>query len=209
MKTFLLLTCMYYYAYSFKVAIAGANGALGRELVYQSISRKWNVCAMTRMPTCTLFQPIRSGFFKENMFERIPMRDNCIEYSTYYKNNSFDALVIAVGGKPFKEDTSDKTVAKLCANLPSSCKKVCLVSAFGVGGSLDRAGIGIKAMESWYLRDAYSSKRRQEEVVSGINPSIDVLILRPRALTYACLPQNTFSISRKEIGEHILNWIGN
>ena len=110
---------------------------------------------------------------------------------------SFDALVIAVDGRLFCEDTSDQTVARLCATPPSCCKKVCLVSAYGVGDSLDRAGMGIRAMESWYLREVYAAKRRQEQLVVCLPDAADIMIFRPRALSYANLPSNPVSVSRK------------
>ncbi len=203
-----LLFALFATATGYRVAIAGANGALGRELVHQSLEKRWSVCAYTRMPTCALFRPTRSGFFQEDTFERAPMRHPSLYHSTYYaKNESFDALVIAIGGRPFGEDTSDQTVARLCATLPPRCKKVCLVSAYGVGDSLDRAGIGIRAMESWYLRDVYAAKRRQEQLVVGLPDDVDVMILRPRALSYANLPPNPVSVSRRELADRILRWV--
>lgn len=193
---------------SFKIGIAGANGALGRELVYQSLGRRWDVSAITRRPTSPLFKPTRTGLFEEDTFSRIPMRTSALERTDYSaKAYDFDALVIAVGGKPFSEDTSDDSVAHICANLPTTCKRVCLVSAFGVGDSITRAGIGIKAMESWYLRDVYASKRRQEDIVAQLDETVDVHILRPRALSYTLLPRNPVTMSRKCLATTVLDWV--
>ena len=40
------------------------------------------------------------------------------------------------------------------------------MSAYGVGNSLDESNLGIKIMDSLYLRDTYRAKNRQEEIVS-------------------------------------------
>lgn len=195
---------------AFKIAVAGANGGLGRELVYQSVRHKWDVCAYTRTLECALFEPVRSGWFAEDAFERVPMRQPLLQRRTYTHHNAnetYDALVLAVGGGPFADDTSDRAVRELCANLPPSCRKVCLVSAFGVGDSLQGAGVGIQLMSSWYLRDTYASKRRQERLVCALPPDVEVLILRPRALSFECLHPNPFSMSRKDLAAHVLEWV--
>lgn len=208
MLRFVIASLLFTSIRAFKVGIAGANGGLGRELVYQSLCKRWDVCAITRNPTCLLFEPTRFGLLEEDTFLRVPVRRTELERSDYTrKDYSFDALVIAVGGKPFSEDTSDSCVAHICSNLPSTCKRVCLVSAFGVGDSIARAGPGIKAMKSWYLRDVYASKRRQEEIVAGLDQTVSVRILRPRALSYARLPSNPISTSRKELAKTILDWM--
>ena len=189
---------------AFQVAVAGANGALGRELIYQSIQRKWETIAYTRYSHSNIFAPVRKGFFTEDNFERIPMRQ--LKQITYSQNASFDVLVICVGGRPFSKDDSDVIVSNLCKRLPEMCKKVCLISAYGVGDSLNRANIGIRAMEAWYLRDVYESKRHQESTVTSLSADIDVLILRPRALTYFRLPPNPFFIARQDLATHVLDW---
>lgn len=192
-------------ASAFRVAIAGANGALGRELVRACTQKKWDVCAYTRA-SAPLFEPSRRGFWSEDSFERRPIRDESVRRVEYGAFESYDAIVFAVGGRPFATDDSDRIVADMCRALPPTCRKVCLVSAFGVAESLQNAGLGIQIMESWYLRDAYASKRRQEAEVCALPASVDVLILRPRALAHAAVPRNPFCTSRAALASHILEW---
>lgn len=193
-------------AFAYKVAVAGANGVLGRDLVYQCLGRKWNVCAYTRASQ-PLFKPSRRGFWNEDTFMRIPMKDTAIEHVEYGEKKMYDAMIFALGGQPFGIDTSDEAVAKLCDTIPDTCKKVCLVSAFGVGDSLKRAEPGIRTMESWYLRDVYASKRRQEMIVCSLPHDVSTLILRPRALSHGSIIDNPLAISRKTLATRILDWI--
>ena len=120
---------------------------------------------------------------------------------------TYDALIVCLSGRPFEEDDSDVRVADLCANLPQSCQKLCLVSAFGVGDSLPANDPGIRAMESWYLRDVYASKRRQEVIVSSLPSSVEVLVVRPRALSIVPVPFSLVSISRQDMACEILEWV--
>lgn len=189
----------------FTIAVAGAHGRLGREIVHQSIKRKWETCALSRRPTDPLFEPGRLGLFDESTLIRKPMRSELLQVVEYGEEGEYDAVVFAVGGSPFSEDTSDHVIRDVCARLPARCKKVCLVSAYGVGDSLLRSNVGIRAMESWYLKDVYASKRSAERIVSFLPCSVDVLILRPRALTHAQVP--IIGMSRKYLTHDILEWI--
>jgi hypothetical protein len=189
----------------FTIAVAGAHGRLGRELVHQSVKRKWETCALSRRSAEPLFEPCRRGLLNEETLVRKPMRSDFLKVVEYGDEGEYDAVVFAVSGSPFSEDTSDQVIRDVCARLPKRCQKVCLVSAFGVGDSLLRSNIGIRAMEGWYLKDVYASKRSAERIVSLLPSSVTVLILRPRALTHAHIP--IIGMSRKVLTHSILEWI--
>ena len=55
----LLLLVRYVAAYS--LAVVGAQGRLGRELVQQSLERGWHTVAVVRRPTDPIFRPVRGG----------------------------------------------------------------------------------------------------------------------------------------------------
>ena len=203
----LMLACFVWCTTPFRVAVAGAHGRLGRELVYQSLARRWDVIGLTRRPLDPLPAPVRRGFFAEDTRMRAPMRAENLKLVSFNRNATFDALIFCLSGRPFEEDDSDARVADLCASLPRSCKKVCLLSAFGAGDSLPANNPGIRAMESWYLRDVYASKRRQEAIVSALPSSVDVLIVRPRALSICPVPFSPISISRQAMACEILEWV--
>jgi hypothetical protein len=208
-------------ASAFNVAIVGAHGGLGRELSAQSLDRGWEVTAFVRRP-CPIFRPCRVGGLSPDEESRI--LEPLIGTPRFHRrmlfeddvrgaggeNQTYDAIVFALGGRPFSNDRSEDVVARTVNRLPPSCGKVCLVSAYGAGESIRRAGVGIRAMESVYLRDVYRSKREQEELVCGlplVNDRAQVSVVRPRVLSYSPIPLLPFSITRERLAGRILDWI--
>ena len=194
-------------AFSFRLAIAGAHGGLGRELIQQSLERRWSTVALVRRYD-PLFVPSRSGWLSEDETIRVPFKDkklHAMGYDAIDNSTRYDAIVFALSGRPFEEDKTDQLVASLISKLPKQCKKVCLVSAYGVGDSIRRADVGIQAMNKFYLRDTYRAKRVQEELVSNL-PNVDSVIFRPRVLSYAPMPFNPLSTTRQDLARTILDW---
>lgn len=194
------------HVYSFTVAISGAHGGLGRELVQQSLQKNWKTLALVRRMD-PIFFPCRSGWLKDSEETEYSMCDSNLTKVMYDDLNEyeFDAIVFALGSKPFKEDTTTGIVNDICTNLPKSCDKVCLVSAYGVGDSITNANIGIQIMSDWYLKDVYQSKYDQEKIVEKL--PISKLIIRPRALSFGKIPFNTIATARQDLASSILDWI--
>jgi putative NADH-flavin reductase len=203
---FLWLYLFFGTADALRVAIAGAHGGLGRELVRQSLDRGWKTFAFIRRDD-PVFEPTRTGWLSEDDTYRVPMRDKKLSTHLYEDilDVSYDALAIAIGGRPFSKDTSVETVERLCTNLPKTCKKVCLVSAYGSGDSLKNADAGIRAMSDWYLKDVYKAKRSTESIVSSLDRG--TLIVRPRVLSYDSIPFNPISSTRQDVAREIVEWM--
>lgn len=201
----LLLLCVP--TQSFRIAVAGAHGSLGREIVKQSLERKWSVNALTRRKD-PIYEPTRKGLLSEDTMIRIPLRHESLHHQLYTDDTSsaYDALVLCMSGRPFAPDDTTPVVNQLVSTLPRECTKVCLVSAFGVGDSLPRADVGIQGMTSWYLKSTYDAKEIQEQIVSSLPPSVDVLILRPRVLSYERIWWNPISTARQDLARTILDW---
>lgn len=192
---------------AYKIAIVGAHGGLGRELVKQSLDKKWKVCAMVRRND-PIFEPIRQGWLNEDQRILKPIRHKNLDITTNYKDCSFDSIVFSLSGKPFQKDESYKLVQNICQNLPPRCKQVCLVSAYGVGSSLKDANYGIKVMNSWYLKDVYESKYIQEQIVCNLSSKVDTFIIRPKVLSYDIIPLNPISTTRQDLARNILDEFG-
>ena len=188
-----------------RVGIVGAHGYLGRELVAQALDAGMTPLPFVRRmdplrypPTTGWLDPPRESILSD--FEDMPL------YSTNATNlPPMDGIVFAMSGRPFEADTSTSVVARFCSHLPPQCEKVCLVSAWGVGDSIESSNLGIRAMRSWYLKSAYAEKERQEEIVSNL--SVPVLILRPKVLSFSPIPFNPSSTPRRVLASEILNWI--
>ena len=199
----IFLTILWSVCHGLRVAIVGAHGGLGRELVQQTIDRKWKAIAYVRRAD-PIFQPCRKGWLEEDNTVRIPIRSPRLLVENYGSNVPYDAIVFALSGRPFEKDESDRVVFDMCGTLPKKCKTVCLVSAYGVGDSLRNADVGIQAMSAWYLKDAYRSKRAQESIVCALPTNIKTIIMRPRVLSFAPIPYNPISTTRQDLARSIL-----
>lgn len=190
---------------SFTLAVAGAQGRLGRELVAQGLARDMDVVGLVRRPDDPILAPVRCGWLDESRTaDAPPISSPRLRVRAYDESFvAYDALAIALSGRPFARDDSTATVRALFADLPPTCRRVCFVSAHGVGGSSDDPAI--RAMEAWYLKDAYEAKRQQEGLVRSLTQ--DTLILRPRVLSHEPVPLNPISVARCDLAARILDWV--
>ena len=191
---------------AYTVAVVGAHGGLGRELVSQSLQKCHNVHAIVRRNS-PIFKPSRKGWLSEDQTIRVPIVDKKLHIFTNFSESSYDSIIFCLSGAPFQKDDSYKIVNDICNNLPKKCKKICLVSAYGVGDSLKSANIGIQAMSAWYLKDVYTSKQIQENIICGISGKVETMILRPKVLSYDTIPFNPISTTRQDLARQILEWI--
>lgn len=185
------------------VAVVGAHGGLGRELIQQCLGRDLRPVALTRRPGDPIYPPTPyGGLSGRGVDGSSPFRglDVVDTRALPVALPPVEAAVIAVSGRPFREDDSTALVEALAARLPRATR-VCLVSAWGVGDSAAVSGPAIGVMRSWYLRSTYAAKERQEQIVADAFDAS--LILRPRALTYSPLP---YATTRSTLAGAILDW---
>ena len=67
--------------------------------------------------------------------------------------------------------------------LPENCKNIALVSAYGVGDSIENANLGISSNDSLYLKDVYRAKL-SGKALNNYSGDVNKLIYRPKALSY-------------------------
>ena len=189
------------------VTVFGAQGRLGRELVSQALEQGWNVQAVVRRPDDGIPSPVRTGLLtesKSSVPDIIVNRRLSIVDATD-KMPPCDAMVFALSGAPFTVDDSTSLVHKAIASMEERCRRVCMVSAHGVGDSIERSNVGIKVMRGWYLKSVYESKREQEDLVRALQ--CDVRIIRPKVLSIersVLLPEAT---TRYDLAHEIVEWI--
>ena len=197
---------------SYKLAVFGATSGLGKEIVYQAAhDLNISVLALSGLNK-PLTIPCRINSFQE-IHNQPPFFNPNVKREIYWNNLScydYENAVFTTGAAPFKDDYSDKLMAKVITNLPKSCKNIILVSAYGVGNSLKKEDIGINIMNNWYLKNVYKAKNKQEEilnldVVKKKYPNLKVNIFRPKALSYGVtsLPSTT----RQDLAKKIINTI--
>jgi NAD(P)-dependent dehydrogenase (short-subunit alcohol dehydrogenase family) len=186
-----------------RIGVVGAHGGLGRELVQQSLLRGHTPIAFARRRD-PILSPVRRGWLSpEGGEDETPMNVTCVS-ADVDPLPDVDAIVFAVSGRPFEADTSTSTVWHVCSHLPETCRAVTLVSAWGVGESINESNAGIRAMRGFYLRSTYASKEEQERLVSSLE-GVEVRILRPKVLSYSVIPLNTIATPRRTLAKRILD----
>jgi hypothetical protein len=72
-------------------------------------------------------------------------------------------------------------------------------SELGMYGVIE--GIGIQGMKDFYLKEVYSSKAEQEDILKDIEYS---MILRPKVLTYDNTTRLSRGVSRKMLAQKMI-----
>lgn len=188
--------------YAYDIGIVGANGRLGRELVYQATSNH-KVIGYTSKPNYIL-EPYRGNGFNENVKMNRYFNDNLDLYN-YWENidQDYNHLIFCTSAKPFEKDYSYTLFDKFLNQISNKCKSISFVSAKGVGNSLKNSNLGIQIMNDWYLKDVYDNKNKIEQVISNYEGPIKMNVYKPNALSHG----NTYllSESRENMAKHILD----
>ena len=189
---------------SFNVCIVGANGGLGRELVYQSIKDyNYQVLGLTSRPQY-IFEPFRGNGFEETA-DTLYFKSDKLLLENYWKHIIFDYehIIFCTGSQPFENDYSDKLTEKFISNLSDNCKSISLVSAYGVNEKIKFSNIGVKILEKFFLTDSYRAKSKQEELILSLKKDVKKYIYKPKALSYGFTYLE--STTRQELAEEILD----
>ena len=193
-------------SFAYDVAVVGASGNLGRELVYQAVTDyDANVLALTSQPH-KFYKPCRKNSFNCDLVKE-EFEDPKITLDNYWShiNDNYKHIIFCTSSKPFQKDYSDKLLRKFESFLSPECESISLISAFGVGDSIKDGNLGIQVMDNFYLKDVYRSKNVQEEIVKSMDSRLKKYIYRPRALSFG----KTFldSTPRKKLAKNILETI--
>ena len=194
---------------SYKICIVGASSGLGKELIYQS-TNKSDIEIIALSNSYKEFEiPCRVDSFQEPFdYQKETFEDPSIIRGNYWENINdlnYDHLILTTGAKPFEKDYSDELTQKFIDNLSTKCKSISLISAYGVGDSLNAYEPGISIMNAWYLKDVYRAKNNQENLLNQLD-DVSIKIYRPKALSYGKTLLN--SISRQKLAQIILHDIG-
>lgn len=203
MRNFLLILS-FVLANSFNLAIVGASSDLGKEIIYQGIvERNLKIIGFSSEKKITV--PYRGDSFNKN--GNMPeFKNENLKVENYWGNilgYNYDHIIFCTSARPFQKDYSDELTNKFIDNISSQCKTISLVSAFGVGDSLDQGNLGIKVMNNVYLKDVYRAKNEQENILKYDKSNVTKFIYRPKALSYGSTKLS--SISRQDLAREILD----
>ena len=207
MKILFFMISVFKLCNGYNIAVVGANGNLGREIVFQAIhERKLSVLGLTSSNTNTFFEPSRRDSFSKSNDKTPKFESSMLTLHNYwtYIDHDYDHLVFCTSAKPFQHDYSHELMQKVLQSLSEQCRSISLVSAFGAGDSLPQGNLGIQIMNSLYLQDVYRSKNEQETLIDSMNnTNVIKFIYRPKALSFGKTILK--SLPRKDLAETILN----
>jgi uncharacterized protein YbjT (DUF2867 family) len=201
------------------VAVIGASGATGRELVFSAMQRGWHVQALVR----------EAARFPSDLAARcsVVIGDVMIPGNTHRAVQGADAVIVALGTMPAaRSDTARRqptipvcsTGTRLIAETMRECavRRLIVISSTAVGESQHTGSFGVGWVVRRVLRDVMNDKERQDAIIRASDT--DWTIVRPVVLTNGAatrrvraavgLPWHWWSrISRADVAEFALDCV--
>lgn len=195
---------------SYNICIVGGSSNLGRELIYNGLNNNLKILALSNNPD-KINKPYRGNglyYNENNLKDVLKFNDNRLTIDNYNNCNKYiyDNLIFCLNARPFENDYSDIITKKILNNNNKKLKNIVLISAYGVGDSLNNSNLGIKIMNDFYLKDVYRSKNEQEKIILNYcskNINVNPIIKREKALAYG---KNLYGAKpRKQLAYEILS----
>jgi putative NADH-flavin reductase len=179
-----------------KIAVFGATGATGQQVVQQALEQGHSVTALARMPERLAIHHSSLKIIKGNVLD-----PGAVEQTV----SGADAVLSCLGRRPFRDKDA---VWKGTHNIIEAMKKLgvrrlIVESAYGAGSSRGLSSIGMFLVTNTILKWAYREKDLEEPEI--MNSELDWVIVRPPAL------RNGQKTGKYRVGEEMrlgtMNWI--
>ncbi|MCA9989411.1 MAG: SDR family oxidoreductase [Ardenticatenaceae bacterium] len=157
-----------------KIAIFGATGGTGREIVQQALAQGHELKALVRNPAgFTIAHPALT-IVPGNVLEPAPVAETV---------SGSDAVIITLGNTANNPDyiVSEGTKQVLAAMEAQKVRRLIVITSIGVGESKDQVPLAFKMLMKSVLRKPMEDKERQEALVKA--SGLDWIIVRPGGLT--------------------------
>lgn len=157
-----------------RLAVFGATGGTGQQIVRQALDQGHEVAALVREPGKMTLQHAHLTLMEGNVLDRAAV-DHTLAGA--------DAVLISLGNTPNNPNlvVSSGTGVILDAMQAAGVKRVIVISSLGVGDSKDQVPFFFKALIATALRGAFQDKEAQEKLV--MQSGSDWTIIRPGGLT--------------------------
>jgi putative NADH-flavin reductase len=179
-----------------KIAVFGATGATGQQVVQQALEQGHSVTALARMPERLAIHHSSLKIIKGNVLDPAAVEQTV---------SGADAVLSCLGRRPFRDKDA---VWKGTHNIIEAMKKLgvrrlIVESAYGAGSSRGLSSIGMFLVTNTILKWAYREKDLEEPEI--MNSELDWVIVRPPAL------RNGQKTGKYRVGEEMrlgtMNWI--
>jgi putative NADH-flavin reductase len=157
-----------------KIAVFGATGGTGRQIVEQALAQGMQVTALVRDPSKL---PIQNALFKV-------VKGDVLDRSAVESTVSgVDAVFVSLGNTANNPDmvVSQGTAMVVTAMQAAGIRRLIVISSLGVGDSKDHIPLFFKAIIATALRKAFQDKEAQEKLVMASR--LDWTIIRPSGLS--------------------------
>ncbi|MCA9900572.1 MAG: SDR family oxidoreductase [Ardenticatenaceae bacterium] len=157
-----------------KLAVFGATGGTGREIVAQALDAGHEVTVLVR-------DPARLSVKHNKLYLVIGDVLNLEKVEEALAGS--EAVCCSLGNTANNPDfvVSDGTQNIIEVMKKQAIRRLVVVSALGVGDTRDRVSLSFKMLMKTVLRKAYEDKERQEQFVR--ESDLDWVIVRPGGLT--------------------------
>ncbi|MCB8981458.1 MAG: SDR family oxidoreductase [Ardenticatenaceae bacterium] len=157
-----------------KLAVFGATGGTGKEIVKQALAAGDEVTVLVR-------DPGRLTIKHDKLYLVIGDVLNADKVEETVAGS--DAVCCSLGNTPNNPDfvVSDGTRNIIDCMEKQGIKRLVVVSAMGVADSVEQVTLTFKMLMKTVLRKAYEDKERQEQLIRESN--LDWIIVRPGGLT--------------------------
>ena len=158
-----------------QIAVFGATGGTGQQVVQQALAAGHSVSALVRDPSRLAAQDERLTVVEGDVLDRAKVDETV---------SGADAVIVSLGNTSSNPDyivsrgTEVIVDAMTAAGIPM---RLIVVSSLGVGESRDQVPFAFKMLMNTVLKKAIDDKERQEALVKA--SGFDWIIVRPGGLT--------------------------
>ena len=158
-----------------QIAVFGATGGTGQQVVQQALAAGHSVTALVRDPSRLAAQDERLTVVEGDVLDRAKVDETV---------SGADAVIVSLGNTSNNPDyivscgTEVIVDAMTAAGIPV---RLIVVSSLGVGESRDQVPFAFKMLMNTVLKKAIDDKERQEALVKA--SGFDWIIVRPGGLT--------------------------
>eukprot|EP00612_Vaucheria_litorea_P000860 CAMPEP_0171453428 /NCGR_PEP_ID=MMETSP0945-20130129/1144_1 /TAXON_ID=109269 /ORGANISM="Vaucheria litorea, Strain CCMP2940" /LENGTH=242 /DNA_ID=CAMNT_0011978301 /DNA_START=154 /DNA_END=882 /DNA_ORIENTATION=+ len=191
------------------IAVFGASGLLGSEVVYRASKSGEDVVAFVRNPS-KLVVPVGSGGSEAGQplsSDKIRVVQGTVtdydDVSKVFSDSDVTSVIVALGGKSKEVGPTmltDGTTNIINAMKANDVKRICVVTSIGAGDSKDQAPFFFKVLMFTVMKTIFNDKNNQEALfTNGIGSDLEYTIVRPGGLTVE-KPTGVVNVIKGEAG---------
>ena len=155
-----------------QIAVFGATGGTGRQVVEQALAQGYRVRALVRDPA-KLAERDGLTLIQGDVLDQAAV-DRCVEGS--------DAVICVLGSHGSSEPVEDRGTERILAAMKShGQRRLIAVTSMGVGDSIEQVAAFFRAIMKLTLKRVMEAKERQEQAIMASD--LDWTIVRPGGLT--------------------------